>query len=103
PGGGRRGGRRAAGQGTRGREGGKAVIQRYTRPEMGRLWTAEHKYETWLRVELLALEAWADLGVVPREAVEEIRAKAVVDPRRIAEIEAQVHHDVIAFTTAVAE
>ena len=79
------------------------MIQRYTRPEMGRLWTAEHKYETWLRVELLALEAWADLGVVPREAVEEIRAKAVVDPRRIAEIEAQVHHDVIAFTTAVAE
>src|SRR5690606_11554012 len=54
-------------------------------------------------VELLALEAWSELGVVPREAVAEIRAKAAVDPERIAEIEATVHHDVIAFTTAVAE
>lgn len=79
------------------------MIERYTRPAMGRLWTDEHKYATWLRVELLALEAWADLGVVPREAVAEIRAKAAVDPARIAEIEARVHHDVIAFTTAVAE
>src|SRR5690606_41500012 len=93
--------RRPVGRGDRGEEGRHAVIERYTRPAMGRLWTDEHKYATWLRVELLALEAWADLGVVPRAAVAEIRAKAAVDPARIAEIEDRLHHDGIAFTTAL--
>lgn len=79
------------------------MIQRYTRPEMGAIWELKNKYETWLKVEILACEAWAELGKVPREAVEEIRAKARVDTERILEIEKQVKHDMIAFVTGVAE
>ncbi len=79
------------------------MIERYTRPEMGRVWSPENKYRKWLDVEVYACEAWAELGVVPREAVEEIRAKARVDVRRILEIEAEIHHDVVAFTTSVSE
>ncbi|HEY8448940.1 MAG TPA: adenylosuccinate lyase [Bacillota bacterium] len=79
------------------------MIERYTRPAMGALWTQEHKYRTWLRVELLACEAWARLGRIPAEAVDELRRKARIDVDRILAIERTVHHDVIAFTTAIAE
>ena len=79
------------------------MIERYTRPEMGRLWTLEHKYATWLEVELLALEAWEELGTVPRGTAARVRQRARIDVDRILEIERRVHHDVIAFTTALAE
>jgi len=79
------------------------MIPRYSRPRMASVWSEENKYRTWLKVEILALEAWSQLGVVPKEAVLEIETKARIDPLRIAEIESRVKHDVIAFTTAVAE
>ena len=79
------------------------MIARYTRPEMGAIWSEQHKYECWLEVELAASEALAELGEVPREAAQALRAHAGFDLRRIQEIEREVKHDVIAFTTAVAE
>lgn len=79
------------------------MIERYTRPEMGRLWTLEAKFQRWLEVELAACDAWAELGEIPKEAAVEIREKAAFTVERILEIEAEVHHDVIAFTTCVAE
>ncbi|MBX6377167.1 MAG: adenylosuccinate lyase [Clostridia bacterium] len=79
------------------------MIERYTRPEMGRLWSEVSRYEAWLAVELAVCEAWAELGVIPAEAVETIRARARVDVVRIRAIETEVHHDVIAFTTSLAE
>src|SRR3954469_19353 len=79
------------------------MIQRYTNPEMGAIWSDRRRYETWLEVELAAADAMADAGLIPRDAATELRAKAAFDPRRIEEIEAVTQHDVIAFTTAVAE
>jgi adenylosuccinate lyase len=79
------------------------MIARYTRPEMGAIWSDQHKYECWLQVELAATEALAELGEVPRDAARQLRAKAGFDLKRIQEIEREVRHDVIAFTTAVAE
>lgn len=79
------------------------MIPRYTRPEMGRVWSEENKYRKWLEVEIAAAEAWARLGRIPAGAVEEIRRKARIDLERIGEIEAEIHHDVVAFTTQVAE
>jgi adenylosuccinate lyase len=79
------------------------MIQRYTRPEMGRIWADENKYNCWLEVELAASEALAELGEVPVEAAEALRKHAAVDVERLFAIEAEVKHDVIAFTTAVAE
>lgn len=79
------------------------MIERYTLPEMGELWTDIYKYKTWLRVEIAVCEAQAELGYIPQEAVEEIKAKAQFDPQRILEIEAEVRHDVIAFLTNVNE
>ena len=79
------------------------MIARYTRPEMGAIWSDQHKYECWLQVELAATEALAGLGEVPRDAALQLRAKAGFDVKRIQEIEREVRHDVIAFTTAVAE
>jgi len=79
------------------------VIPRYTRPVMAELWSDEHRYDLMLRVEILACEALARRGVVPGDAVRVIRDRARVDPVRVAEIEAEVHHDVIAFVTAAAE
>jgi adenylosuccinate lyase len=70
---------------------------------MGAIWSDQRRYETWLAVELAATDAMAEAGLVPREAAAELRAKAAFDPRRIDEIEAVTQHDVIAFTTAVAE
>ncbi len=79
------------------------MISRYTRPEMGRIWSDQNKIQQWLEVELAASEALAERGVVPAEAVRLLRAHAAFDVARIFEIEREVKHDVIAFTTAVAE
>jgi adenylosuccinate lyase len=79
------------------------MIARYTHPDMGAIWSDQRRYETWLEVELAAADAMAEAGLIPREAAAELRAKAAFDPRRIEEIEAVTQHDVIAFTTAVAE
>jgi adenylosuccinate lyase len=79
------------------------LIERYTLPEMGDLWTDDYKFQTWLRVEIAVCEAQAELGYIPKEAVEDIKAKAKFNPKRILEIEAEVRHDVIAFLTNVNE
>ena len=79
------------------------MIPRYTRPEMGRIWSDENKFRTWLAVEVAATETLAEAGLVPKTAAEAIRTKGDFDLNRINEIEAEVKHDVIAFTTAVAE
>lgn len=70
---------------------------------MGDLWTDDYKFQTWLRVEIAVCEAQAELGYIPKEAVEDIKAKAKFNPKRILEIEAEVRHDVIAFLTNVNE
>lgn len=79
------------------------MIARYTRPEMGAVWSDQNKYRCWLEVELAASEALAELGEVPKDAAAALRAHAGFELNRIAEIEREVRHDVIAFTTAVAE
>jgi len=79
------------------------VIPRYTRPEMGRIWSDENRFRTWLAVEVAATETLAEAGMVPKEAAHAIRERADFTVERIREIEAEVRHDVIAFTTAVAE
>ena len=79
------------------------MIPRYTNPEMGRLWTEQRRYEAWLEVELAAADAMAAAGIIPADAAGELRARARFDIARIEEIEQTTHHDVIAFTTAVAE
>jgi adenylosuccinate lyase len=79
------------------------MIARYTNPEMGAIWSDQRRYETWLEVELAAADAMADTGVIPADAARELRAKARFDIARIEEIEQVTQHDVIAFTTAVAE
>jgi adenylosuccinate lyase len=79
------------------------MIDRYTRPEMGAIWTEENRYNAWLEVEILACEAWAELGVIPKEDVKKIRENAGFDIRRIKEIEEETRHDVVAFTRAVSE
>jgi adenylosuccinate lyase len=79
------------------------LIERYTLPEMGEVWTEAYKLKTWLQVEIAVCEAQAELGYIPAEAVEEIKAKARFDPQRVLEIEKEVKHDVIAFLTNVNE
>jgi adenylosuccinate lyase len=79
------------------------VIPRYTRPEMGRIWSDENRFRTWLTVEVAATQTLAEAGMVPKDAAKAIRERADFDLQRIHEIEAEVRHDVIAFTTAVAE
>ncbi|MEB3308793.1 MAG: adenylosuccinate lyase [Snowella sp.] len=79
------------------------MIERYTLPEMGALWTDAYKLKTWLDVEIAVCEAQAELGYIPSDAVEEIKEKASFDPQRVLEIEAEVRHDVIAFLTNVNE
>lgn len=79
------------------------MINRYTRPEMGNIWTEENKFNAWLEVELLACEAWAELGVIPKEDTVELRKNASFDIQRIYEIEEETRHDVVAFTRAVSE
>jgi len=79
------------------------MIRRYTHPEMGAIWSEERRYQTWLEVELAATDAMAAAGLVPADAARELRARASFDVARIEEIEQTTQHDVIAFTTAVAE
>ncbi len=79
------------------------MIERYTRPQMGAIWTDENRFRIWLEIETLACEAQSLLGIVPPEAVAEIRAKANFDTKRVLEIEETTKHDVIAFLTNVAE
>ena len=79
------------------------MIERYTRPEMGAIWTEENKFKAWLEVEILACEAWAEIGEIPKEDVEKLRANASFDIDRIYEIEKETRHDVVAFTRAVSE
>lgn len=79
------------------------MIERYTRPEMGAIWTEQNRYQAWLEVEILACEAWAELGDIPKEDVAKIRANASFDVSRILEIEEETRHDVVAFTRAVSE
>ncbi|MCT2536786.1 adenylosuccinate lyase [Aquibacillus koreensis] len=79
------------------------MISRYTREEMGSIWTDENKYQAWLEVEILACEAWSELGFIPKEDVAKIRENASFDVNRILEIEQETRHDVVAFTRAVSE
>ena len=79
------------------------MIPRYTNPAMGALWTEQRRFESWLAVELAATDALAEAGLVPADAARDLRAKAAFDVARIDEIEKVTQHDVIAFTTAVAE
>ena len=79
------------------------MIERYTNPEMGNIWSEQAKYQTWLDVEIAACEANCKLGKIPLNAMETIRSQASFTPERILEIEAEVRHDVIAFLTNVNE
>ncbi|MBE9388853.1 adenylosuccinate lyase [Vagococcus salmoninarum] len=79
------------------------MIERYTRPEMGAIWTDQNRYEAWLEVEILASEAWASMGEIPEADVAKIRANASFEIPRILEIEAETRHDVVAFTRSVSE
>jgi len=79
------------------------MIERYTLPEMGAIWSEENKYRKWLEVEIAVCEAWARLGQIPKSSLANIKKKANFDVKRIEEIEKVVKHDVIAFLTSVAE
>src|SRR5215831_7175045 len=79
------------------------MISRYTLPEMGAIWSEENKFQKWLDVEIAVCEVHAEMGVIPREAFEKIRRTAAFSVARISEIEKTTRHDVIAFTTALAE
>ncbi len=79
------------------------MIDRYTLPEMGAIWSEQNKFQKWLDVEIAVCEVHAEDGTIPKDAVEEIRAKAAFTPERIREIEKTTDHDVIAFTTNLAE
>ncbi|TRZ36156.1 adenylosuccinate lyase [Niallia circulans] len=79
------------------------MIDRYTRPEMGNIWTEQNRFQAWLEVEILACEAWVKLGEIPEEDVKKIRENASFDIARIQEIEQDTRHDVVAFTRAVSE
>ncbi len=79
------------------------MIERYTRPEMGRIWSLENRYRKFLDVEILAAQAWAELGVIPSEAADLITRNSAFDVNRIEELEKETRHDVVAFTRSVAE
>lgn len=79
------------------------MIRRYTKPEMGRIWTDENEFQTMLDIEIYACEVMAELGQIPEDAVPVIKEKAKFSVERIREIEREIHHDIIAFLTAVAE
>jgi adenylosuccinate lyase len=79
------------------------MIERYTRPEMGKIWEDENKYNIWLEIEVLACEAQAELGIIPKDAYQIIKQKSKVDVKRVLEIEETTKHDVIAFLTNVEE
>ncbi|MEB5762233.1 adenylosuccinate lyase [Staphylococcus haemolyticus] len=79
------------------------MIDRYSREEMASIWTDQNRYEAWLEVEILACEAWSELGHIPKEDVKKIRQNAKVDVKRAQEIEQETRHDVVAFTRQVSE
>src|SRR5947209_15810642 len=79
------------------------MIARYTRSEMGAIWNDQHKYHCWLQVEIAASQVLAELGEVPHEAADALAQHADFDVSRIGEVEREVRHDVIAFTTAVSD
>jgi adenylosuccinate lyase len=79
------------------------MIERYTLPEMGALWTEQSKFQQWLEVEIAVCEVHAEMGTIPREALEQIKTRASFSVERINEIEKTTNHDVIAFTTNLAE
>ncbi len=79
------------------------MIPRYTREKMGALWSEDYKYQTWLQVEILACEAWAELGEIPRAAAQEIKERGRIDMKRIEEIERETKHDVAAFVNQLEE
>ncbi len=79
------------------------MLERYTRPEMGKIWSDENKYEAWLKVEIAATNAWSELGEVPQEDAAKIAQNASFTPARVAELEQITHHDVVAFTRTVSE
>ena len=79
------------------------LIPRYTREAMAKIWKPENRYQKWLDIEIAVCEAWAKRGIIPLDSVERIRSRADFDPKRIEEIENITRHDVIAFTTCVAE
>src|SRR5947209_13875660 len=79
-----------------------SMIERYSLPEMANIWSAAHKTDMWLRVELLVCEGWAREGVIPAEAIEKIRA-AHYNMQRMQEIEQETHHDIISFLRSIQE
>lgn len=79
------------------------MISRYSREEMTKIWTEKNRFDAWLEVEILASEAWAELGVIPKDEVKNIRPNARIDVDRIKEIEAETRHDVVAFTRQISE
>ena len=79
------------------------MIERYSRDEMSSIWTDQNRYEAWLEVEILACEAWSELGYIHKEDVKKIRENAKVDVNRAKEIEQETRHDVVAFTRQVSE
>ena len=79
------------------------MITRYTRPEMAKIWSEQNGYNSWLEVEILAVEAWAILGEIPTEDVRKIRSNATYNIDRMSEIEKETRHDVVAFTRSVSE
>lgn len=86
-----------------GRKRDETMIERYSRPEMSTIWSEENRFQAWLTVEILACEAWSELGVIPKEDVDAIRRNATLNVARIHEIEANTRHDVVAFTRQIAE
>lgn len=84
-------------------EGACLMIDRYSREEMSRIWSEQNRFEAWLEVEILACEAWSELGIIPKEDVKLIRQNAKVDVERAKEIEQETRHDVVAFTRQVSE
>ena len=78
------------------------MIERYSREEMSKIWTDQNRYEAWLEVEILACEAWSELGYIPKK-MSKIRENAKVDVDRAKEIELEARHDVVAFTRQVSE
>ena len=79
------------------------MIERYTLPEMGALWTEQSKFQKWLEVEIAVCEVHAEMGTIPSDALEQIKSRAKFSVERINEIEKTTNHDVIAFTTNLAE
>ena len=79
------------------------MLERYTRPEMGKIWSDENKYAAWLKVEIAATNAWCEAGEVPKEDAEKIAKNASFTAERVAELEQVTHHDVVAFTRTVSE